>query len=399
MATEDEDAAEEEQEEEKEELQFDGIVRLEDREIQLILREVSGKDIALALKGAPEELRDCVFKNVSNRVATMIRDEMKLAAAAKFQDVQDMRSIITTIARGLALSGEITWPPSAVTAQEPEVESPPRQRPRARPPQPKKRSTRRTVTQVAGGLASAAVLVVLAILVGRFTSPSSTAEKQKTDRVRTVSSSSQQTTEDRAREPSKGTGGEVGEPQGGDGHAQETAPSETRSAASGTPSETASSGQAVGKTGQESTPEGSGRALSPGDQVQTEGNEPAVFEMVDGSGILQVEPHTNLEVGEAQPGTDGEEEPPRLDLRLGNIKVNVTDPELEVTSPLASVKATIGTQYRIRVVMDATTIVTVASGVVWLKPTVGERRGMMVLQPGDEARITPSGSVSVRKAR
>ena len=104
-------------------------------------------------------------------------------------------------------------------------------------------------------------------------------------------------------------------------------------------------------------------------------------------------------MGEAQPGTDGEEEPPRLDLRLGNIKVNVTDPELEVTSPLASVKATIGTQYRIRVVMDATTIVTVASGVVWLKPTVGERRGMMVLQPGDEARITPSGSVSVRKAR
>ena len=396
-------------EEEQKELEFKDIARLTNRDVQLVLREISGKDIALALKGVDEDLRDCIFRNVSKRVATMIRDEMKLLAAAKIPDVLEMRSVITTIARGLASSGEITWPPSVVptltgdgpSRERSQVTSPPAARPK------QKRSTKRTVIMVTGGIGSVAVLILLATLMGRLARPTTSDGDRPVERKRTVVSKqkAKATPPGAVVQPVKKAAGEAGEAQaeGAAGDGSSAVAVASNNAAAAQPGSGPAAGEEAGGE-QESAPGGasgdqSSPTLRPGDQVQTEGQSPAVYQLADGAGTLEVDPNSSLEVAPESEEPGAEEEPPRLDLRLGNIKVDVTDPELEVTSPLARITATEGSQYRIRVVLDATTTVTVTTGIVWLKPTVRGETGLVMLRPGDEARISPTGRLSVSKRR
>jgi hypothetical protein len=397
-------------EEEQKELEFKDIARLTNRDVQLVLREIAGKDIALALKGVDEDLRDCIFRNVSKRVATMIRDEMKLLAAAKIPDVLQMRSVITTIARGLASSGEITWPPSVVptlTGDGPSRER--SQAPSLQAARPKqKRSTRRTVIMVAGGIGSVAVLILLATMMGRLARPTSPESGKLVERKRTTSSKqkTKATPPGAVVQPAKEAAGEEGEVQAegtaGDG-AGAVAVASSSAAAAQQGSEPAAgkkdTGGEQGSTPDDASGDQGSPTLRPGDQIQTEGQSPAVYQLADAAGTLEVDPNSSLEVAPESEEPEAEKGPPRLNLRLGNIKVDVTDPELEVTSPLARITATEGSQYRIRVVLDATTTVTVTTGIVWLKPTARGETGPVMLRPGDEARISPTGRLSVSKRR
>ena len=70
---------------------FDDIVRLTDREIQLVLREVDTKDLAVALKGAGPEIQDRVFSNVSERVGQMIKEEMEFLGPVRLSDVEEVQ--------------------------------------------------------------------------------------------------------------------------------------------------------------------------------------------------------------------------------------------------------------------------------------------------------------------
>ena len=65
------------------EIAFDDMANLSDRAIQRVLRETNTVDLAVALKGARKAIRDRIFSNVSDRVATMIRDEMELSAPSR----------------------------------------------------------------------------------------------------------------------------------------------------------------------------------------------------------------------------------------------------------------------------------------------------------------------------
>jgi flagellar motor switch protein FliG len=56
---------------------FEDIVNLEDRAIQRILREVDTKDLAMSLKGTKEDVKEKVFKNMSERAQEMLRDEIE----------------------------------------------------------------------------------------------------------------------------------------------------------------------------------------------------------------------------------------------------------------------------------------------------------------------------------
>jgi flagellar motor switch protein FliG len=56
---------------------FEDIVKLDDRSVQLLLKEVDQKDLALALRGVPEEVRDKVLSNMSQRAAEMLVEEME----------------------------------------------------------------------------------------------------------------------------------------------------------------------------------------------------------------------------------------------------------------------------------------------------------------------------------
>jgi flagellar motor switch protein FliG len=86
---------------------FDDIARLTDREVQLILKEVSEKDLAVALKGSKPEMQDRVFSNVSEAAAASIREEMKFSGPIRLSDVEETQLRIVQIARKLEEAGEI----------------------------------------------------------------------------------------------------------------------------------------------------------------------------------------------------------------------------------------------------------------------------------------------------
>ncbi len=87
---------------------FDDIARLTDREIQLLLREVDTKDLATALKGAQPEMQDRIFSNVSERVSTMIKEEMEFSGPVRLSDVEEVQLRIVQTVRQLEEAGQIT---------------------------------------------------------------------------------------------------------------------------------------------------------------------------------------------------------------------------------------------------------------------------------------------------
>jgi len=59
---------------------FENILEIEDRGIQLLLREVQSDSLIIALKGASEEMREKIFKNMSQRAAEMMREDLESKA-------------------------------------------------------------------------------------------------------------------------------------------------------------------------------------------------------------------------------------------------------------------------------------------------------------------------------
>ena len=87
---------------------FDDIAKLTDREIQMILREVDSKDLAVALKGASEEMQDRILGNMSERVGTMLREEMDFSGPVRMSDVEDVQLRVVQTVRQLEEAGQIT---------------------------------------------------------------------------------------------------------------------------------------------------------------------------------------------------------------------------------------------------------------------------------------------------
>jgi flagellar motor switch protein FliG len=86
---------------------FDNLKDVDDRGIQALLREVSSEVLILALKGADEDLREKVFKNMSKRAAELMRDDLETKGPVKISEVEGAQKEILTIARRMADSGEI----------------------------------------------------------------------------------------------------------------------------------------------------------------------------------------------------------------------------------------------------------------------------------------------------
>ena len=87
---------------------FDDIANLTDREIQLILREVDSKDLSTALKGANDEMKDRIFTNVSERVGTMMKEEMDFSGPVRMSDVEEVQLRIVQTVRQLEEAGQVT---------------------------------------------------------------------------------------------------------------------------------------------------------------------------------------------------------------------------------------------------------------------------------------------------
>lgn len=86
---------------------FEDIVNLEDRAIQRILREVDTKDLAMSLKGTKEDVKEKIFKNMSERAQAMLKDEMEYMGPVRAKEVQEIQSKIVGIIRTLEVAGEI----------------------------------------------------------------------------------------------------------------------------------------------------------------------------------------------------------------------------------------------------------------------------------------------------
>lgn len=86
---------------------FEDIISLEDRAIQRILREVETKDLAMSLKGTKEDVKEKIFKNMSERAQAMLRDEMEYMGPVRAREVQEIQSKIVGIIRTLEVAGEI----------------------------------------------------------------------------------------------------------------------------------------------------------------------------------------------------------------------------------------------------------------------------------------------------
>ncbi|MCH6590613.1 MAG: flagellar motor switch protein FliG [Proteobacteria bacterium] len=86
---------------------FDDLARIDSSGIQMLLREIEKDKLALALKGASEELKTLFLDNMSKRAAKMMKEDMEAMGAVRLKDVDEAQSIIVSAAKALADSGEI----------------------------------------------------------------------------------------------------------------------------------------------------------------------------------------------------------------------------------------------------------------------------------------------------
>jgi flagellar motor switch protein FliG len=86
---------------------FEDIVLLDDRSLQLVLREIDNKDLALALKATSGEVANKIYKNISKRAAEMLREEIEYMGPVRIRDVEESQQKIVNNIRRLEESGEI----------------------------------------------------------------------------------------------------------------------------------------------------------------------------------------------------------------------------------------------------------------------------------------------------
>ncbi|MDI6785964.1 MAG: flagellar motor switch protein FliG [bacterium] len=86
---------------------FEDITLLDDRSTQRVLREVEIPDLALALKGVDETIKDKIFNNMPKRAAAMLKDELEFMGPVRAKDVEDAQQKVVNVIRQLEESGDI----------------------------------------------------------------------------------------------------------------------------------------------------------------------------------------------------------------------------------------------------------------------------------------------------
>jgi flagellar motor switch protein FliG len=86
---------------------FDNIIDIDDRGIQLLLREVQSEMLIIALKGASQDLRDKIFKNMSQRASEMMREDLESKGPVRLSEVESQQKQILQIVRRLSDEGQI----------------------------------------------------------------------------------------------------------------------------------------------------------------------------------------------------------------------------------------------------------------------------------------------------
>ncbi len=86
---------------------FEDIINIADKDIQKILKEVDRKDLALSLKIADEKLKEKIFKNMSERAADLLKEELQYMGMVRLKEVESAQAKIIDVVKNLEESGEI----------------------------------------------------------------------------------------------------------------------------------------------------------------------------------------------------------------------------------------------------------------------------------------------------
>jgi len=86
---------------------FEDLAKLESSAIQTLLTKMDKKELAMALKGANEQVKETFFKNMSGRTAKLLRDDMEVMGPVRLKDVDEAQGRMVSTAKDLAAKGEI----------------------------------------------------------------------------------------------------------------------------------------------------------------------------------------------------------------------------------------------------------------------------------------------------
>src|SRR5262249_25462788 len=86
---------------------FDDLIKLDDRGMQELMKEVSKDDLPLALRGAGQEVKEKFFKNMSSRASEMLKEDMEARGPVKVSDVEKSQQNILKVCRKLEEEGRI----------------------------------------------------------------------------------------------------------------------------------------------------------------------------------------------------------------------------------------------------------------------------------------------------
>ncbi|GLI37612.1 flagellar motor switch protein FliG [Geobacter hydrogenophilus] len=86
---------------------FDDIFKLDDRSIQGIMRELSNDTLTLAMKTAPDQIKEKIFRNISSRAAEMIKEDLEVMGPVRLSDVEKAQGEIIKIVRRLEEEGKV----------------------------------------------------------------------------------------------------------------------------------------------------------------------------------------------------------------------------------------------------------------------------------------------------
>ena len=86
---------------------YEDIVKLDDKSIQRVLKDIDNNVLALAIKASQKNIQDLLFKNLSNRVAEMIKEEIEIMGPVRVKDVEMAQDTIVMKIRDLEKTGEV----------------------------------------------------------------------------------------------------------------------------------------------------------------------------------------------------------------------------------------------------------------------------------------------------
>ena len=89
---------------------FEDLIKLSDKDIQTVLKNIETNQWALALKGASQPMQEKILGNMSQRAAEMLREEMEFVGKVRLSEVESMQQKIVDVVRGLEDAGQVSRP-------------------------------------------------------------------------------------------------------------------------------------------------------------------------------------------------------------------------------------------------------------------------------------------------